>query len=198
MQILKKIFLIALIIGVAFCLKTVLFPTEKVEIPNTVSQEETEKQEQTEQPTVQKPITKDYVSIYFIGQNNNKEEVYKVIKREYNSETDGTKLEHALNILLKGPSIKENSQGIYSEIPKGTKLRSISKNNGKLYIDLSEDFEQGGGTDSLYKRLYQLIKTVNKNTNEDVYLKIEGREADVIGGEGIMINQPLTSNSLDN
>ena len=66
----------------------------------------------------------------------------------------------------------------------------------KVVINLSEDFEQGGGTDGLYKRLYQLIKTANKNTTLDVYLNINGKQVDVIGGEGIMINQPLNEKSL--
>ena len=59
------------------------------------------------------------------------------------------------------------------------------------------DFETGGGTDSLYKRLYQVIKTANRNTNLPVYLYIDGQKAEVIGGEGIMITQPLNDRSLD-
>ena len=195
MEILKKILLIGLIIGSVYCVKTILYPSNPIEIgeinKEPVKNEEVkpEEQEQAKQ--------KEYVQIYFIGQNSNREDVYKIVKREYDKEKDGTKLEYALNILLKGPSAIETSQGIYTEIPKDTKLRSISKINGKLYIDLSEDFELGGGTDGLYKRLYQLIKTVNKNSTENVYLKIEGREVDVIGGEGIMIKQPLSEKSLD-
>ena len=67
----------------------------------------------------------------------------------------------------------------------------------KVIINLNSAFENGGGTDSLYKRLYQLIKTARRNTNKPVYLYIEGNKADVIGGEGIMITQPLNDNSLD-
>ena len=58
-------------------------------------------------------------------------------------------------------------------------------------------FENGGGTDSIYKRLYQLIKTAKRNTDKPVYLYIEGNKAEVIGGEGIMINQPLNEKSLE-
>lgn len=196
MEILKKIVLIILIIGGVYCIKTILYPSAPIEIGDVnkePAQNEEVKPEETEQPNKQK----EYISVYFVGQNTNKEDVYKIVKREYDIEKDGTKLEYALHILLKGPSAIESAQGIYTEIPKETKLRSISKINGKLYIDLSEDFELGGGTDGLYKRLYQLIKTVNKNSSENVYLKIEGRDVDVIGGEGLMINQPLTSHSLD-
>ena len=195
MEVFKKVFLIFLVIGAVFCIKMVLYPSQPVDVSDITNEKDGEKFQQEEQ-TQEVKIPKDTVTIYFIGQNSNKEDVYKIVKREYDSEKDGTKLEYVLNELLRGPLAKESAQGIYTEIPKGTKLRSISKISGKLYIDLSEDFEQGGGTDGLYKRLYQLIKTVNKNTNEDVYLKIEGREVDVIGGEGIMINQPLKPTSL--
>ena len=64
-------------------------------------------------------------------------------------------------------------------------------------IDLSSAFEGGGGTESLYTRLNQLIKTATANTNLPVYLYINGHQADVVGGEGIMIKQPLNERSLD-
>jgi spore germination protein GerM len=63
---------------------------------------------------------------------------------------------------------------------------------------LNSSFVIGGGTESLYKRLYQLIKTVKLNTDLPVYLFIDGQKADVVGGEGIMLSQPLSNSSLDN
>lgn len=196
MDILKKILLIIFLLGAVYCIRTVLMPSNPIEVKPSAVEEPSEPKEEPQQTEQSKP--KEIVSIYFIGQNSKKEDVYKIVKRDFDKETDGTKLDFAINELLKGPTAIEKAQGIYSEIPKDTKLRSISKINGKRYIDLSIEFEQGGGTDGLYKRLYQLIKTVNKNSSEDVYLKIEGREVDVIGGEGIMFTQPLTSKSLDN
>ena len=196
MEILKKILLIILVIASVFAIKTVFYPTTPVDITEINQPQEQTKQEENNEEKENKAV-QEKIYVYFIGQNASKEDVYKIVTRNFDAERDGTKLDYALNTLLKGPNAKESAQGIYTEIPKETKLRSISKINGKLYIDLSQDFEQGGGTDGLYKRLYQLIKTVNKNTTENVYLKIEGREVDVIGGEGIMFQQPLTPHSLD-
>ena len=59
------------------------------------------------------------------------------------------------------------------------------------------DGKAGGGTESTYTRIKQLIKTAKANTNLPVYLYINGRQADVIGGEGIMLKQPLSERSLD-
>ena len=99
--------------------------------------------------------------------------------------------------MIAGPKTDEKAKGVYSEIPAGTRLISINESSDKVIINLSGDFENGGGTDSLYKRLYQIIKTAKQNTTKPVYLYIEGNKADVIGGEGIMITQPLNENSLD-
>lgn len=191
---LQKTGLILLIIGTLVFIKVSFFshpekPAEeqqKVEEPSTQPKEE-----------VNTDVLKSYVSVYFIGQNNNKEEVYKIVKREYSAKTDGTKLRFSIENLLNGPNEGEKAKGIYSEIPQGTKLISLEETPNKIVINLSGDFEQGGGTDGLYKRLYQLIKTSNKNTTLDVYLYINGKQANVIGGEGIMINQPLNTKSLD-
>jgi len=158
-----------------------------------------------EEPQVQIPIAEEeqpvkekvYVNIFFIGQNANKEEVYKAVNREYDEAVDGTKIKFALKSLILGPKQDEIAKGVYSEIPAGTRIISINETSDKVIINLSSAFENGGGTDSVYKRLYQLIKTAKRNTNKPVYLYIEGNKAEVIGGEGIMITQPLDDNSLD-
>lgn len=189
----QKTGLVLLIIGTLACIKLAFFSNYENPTPT----------ESTTEEIVQKPeetnvdVPKSYVTVYFIGQNSNKEEVYKLVKREYHAQENGTKLRFSIENLLKGPNPKEKAKGIYSEIPQGTKLISLNETPDKITINLSSDFEQGGGTDGLYKRLYQLIKTSNKNTALDVYLYINGKQADVIGGEGIMINQPLNSKSLD-
>lgn len=189
----QKIGLVSLVVGSLIGIKVVFFPSAQQE---PVVQEAAQEETAQEPEEIAQDVPKSYVNVYFIGQNSNKEEVYKVVKRIYHGEPDGTKLKYSIENLLRGPSLKEKADGIYSEIPAGTKLISLEETPQKIVINLSGDFEQGGGTDGLYKRLYQLIKTSNKNTTADVYLYINGKQADVIGGEGIMINQPLTEKSL--
>ena len=150
---------------------------------------------QEEEP--KKPVEKVYVNVFFIGQNANKEEVYKAVNREYDETIDGSKIKFALKSLIAGPKADEKAKGVYTEIPSATKIISINETPAEVIINLNSAFEQGGGTESLYKRLYQLIKTVKRNTTKPVYLYIEGNKAEVIGGEGIMITQPLSDSSLD-
>lgn len=149
------------------------------------------------QKTKPEPVEKVYVNVFFIGQNANKEEVYRAVNREYDKDIDGPKIKFAIQSLISGPTAYEKSKGVYSEIPAGTRVISINETADKVVINLNSAFENGGGTDSLYKRLNQLIKTAKRNTNKPVYLYIEGNKAEVIGGEGIMITQPLNENSLD-
>ena len=139
---------------------------------------------------------KEYVPIVFIGKNSAGEEVYKIIKREYDKDVDGAKLRYAITSLILGPKQSEKLEGIYSEVPAGTTILHVYDNEDKVIIDLSSGFVYGAGTESVYKRLFQLIKTVKRNTDKPAYLYIDGKQADVIGGDGIMISQPLSEQSI--
>ncbi len=155
---------------------------------------------ETQQPQAEKPqepVEKTYINVFFIGQNSNKEEVYKAVNREYDKDVDGSKIKFAIQTLIAGPKQNERAKGVYSEIPAGTRIISITETSDKVIINLNSAFETGGGTESIYKRLNQIIKTAKRNTTKPVYLYIEGNKAEVIGGEGIMITQPLSENSLD-
>lgn len=189
----QKAGLAGLIVGTLAFVKIAYFSAPKEVVPEPVVNEQPAKA-----PTedVNTDVPKSYVSVYFLGQNDNNEEVYKVVKRPYSAKS-GTKLKLSIENLLQGPTEKEKAKGIYSEIPQGTKLISLEETPDKVVINLSSDFEQGGGTEGLYKRLYQLIKTSNKNTALNVYLYLNGKQVDVVGGEGIMINQPLNEKSLE-
>lgn len=188
----QKTILIVLIVATAVYIKFAFFSAH-----TSVEQTEEVQEEVVQEPEQEEDVPKSYAMIYFIGQNNNNEEVYKPVKRLYDAKADGSKLSLAIKNLLDGPTSAEKAKGIYSEIPTSTKLLSLKETPEKIIIDLSAQFDQGGGTDGLYKRLYQIIKTANKNSSTPVYLYINGKKAEVIGGEGIMINQPLNEKSLD-
>ena len=141
---------------------------------------------------------KEYVNVYFIGKNEHNEEVYKAVKREYSKDIDGSKIKFAVVSLIRGPKPEEKQHGVYTEVPSGSDIINITEQPDKVVVNLNSAFVTGGGTESLYKRLYQLIKTVRLNSNLPVYLYIDGQRADVVGGEGIMLSQPLSNTSLDN
>lgn len=119
------------------------------------------------------------------------------LNRECDKDVEKSCFAYAIKELIAAPTAWEKSKGLSSEIPAGTKILSIREGDGNIMIDLSSAFEGGGGAESTYTRVKQLIKTAKANTNLPVYLYINGRQADVIGGEGIMIKQPLSERSLD-
>lgn len=119
------------------------------------------------------------------------------INRECDSAVQKSCFKYAIQELIKAPSQWEKSKGLSSEIPSSTKILSIREDSRNILIDLSGDFESGGGAESTYIRIHQLIKTANSNTKLPVYLYINGKQKDVIGGEGVMIRQPLSERSLN-
>lgn len=137
-----------------------------------------------------------FVNVFFTRMTNNKD-VYVAVSRKKPQSFKGSDVEFAVRQLLGGATKYEKSKGVYSEVPSTTKLLSFKETPSKIIVNLSDDFGFGGGGDSLYKRVYQLIKTVNHNTRKPVYLYLNGKQADIIGGEGLMLKQPLRSNSLE-
>ncbi len=166
---------------------------EKVQTED-IKKEDIEVKSQNDENSELKNITGESY-VYFLGIDKSGNSVFKKVKRQVDNDN---KLENAIEQLLKGPSLSEKSLGIYNEIPKGTKLLSIKGSGNDVVVNLSSDFQYGGGADSIYSRMKQLIKTVLVNApGKNVYLYLDGKQADVIGGEGLMITQPLSENSLD-
>ena len=184
----KKVALIILILITIGYVKFAFFSPEKAPISD-VEVSQNEETDVDEEEVKKKEDT--YITVFFIGKNENGEELYRAVKRKYDKTENGQQLSFAVSRLIEGPNQIEREKGIYSEIPTGTKVISVVETDKKAIVNLTSAFDQGGGTVGLYKRLYQLVKTVNKNTKLPVYLYIDNKQADVIGGEGLMINQPL-------
>ena len=146
---------------------------------------------------VQKPENKSAqikkVKIFLLDKNGN----IRGVHRECDTTIVNSCLEYAIKELISSPTKWEKSKGFMSEIPTGTKLLSVRESSGNVKIDLSSDFETGGGAESTYLRVKQLIKTVNTNTSIPAYLYINGKQVNVIGGEGLMLKQPLNEKSLE-
>lgn len=110
------------------------------------------------------------------------------VEREAQSPT----LEDTINELLKGPTKYELAHGVYSEIPADVKLMWVKDEDGKIIVNLTRNFEYGGGTSSIQNRIKQIKLTVDSfNQKKPVYLYLDGKQVEYMGGEGIYIEQPL-------
>lgn len=101
-------------------------------------------------------------------------------------------IKSAILILLKGPLISESKRGIYSEIPNNVDLINVDVSDKKVIVNLTSNFGNGGGFDSVEHRIKQLSATVkNAAPGKAVYLYINGKEVEYLGGDGVYIKQPL-------
>ncbi len=140
-----------------------------------------------------KPKTPTTIKIFICDKSGN----LRSVNRACDPETEKSCFVYAIKELMKAPTSWEKSKGFTSEIPQGTKILSVREAADGIMIDLTSNFETGGGTESTYVRIKQIIKTANANTSKPVYLYLNGKQANVIGGEGIMLKQPLNERSLD-
>ncbi|MGQ9869241.1 GerMN domain-containing protein [Leptodesmis sp.] len=99
------------------------------------------------------------------------------------------RMQAALNQLLAGPVNPDTS----TTIPAGTTLRSVTMKPDGVHIDLSPEFKKGGGSASMIGRVAQVIYTATSSDPEaKVWLSIAGKPLETLGGEGLMLNYPIT------
>jgi germination protein M len=99
----------------------------------------------------------------------------------------------ALEALLEGPDSLEAQHGLSTSIPDGTQLLGLTIDDGVARADLTSEYGSGGGTLSMQTRLAQVVFTLTQfPTVDGVVFSLDGKPIDVLGGEGIIIDQPLT------
>jgi spore germination protein GerM len=104
----------------------------------------------------------------------------------------------ALESLLEGPTEAERSAGVQTQVPDGTQLLGLVVDKGIATVNLTSEYESGGGTASMTMRLGQVVCTLDQFvTVKGVLFRLDGRPVDVLGGEGIVIDHPLNCRSYD-
>jgi len=102
-------------------------------------------------------------------------------------------LEAAFSSLLAGPTEGSGS----TAIPKETKLLGITAEGDEVRVNLSDDFQFGGGSTAMIGRVGQVVYTATAlNPNAKVYLELNGEQIEVLGGEGLELEQPLTRDNF--
>ena len=96
----------------------------------------------------------------------------------------------ALERLLAGVDL---GTGLATQIPAGTDLLGVDIADGIATVDLSGEFQSGGGSLSMRMRVAQVVYTLTQFPNVDGLLfEIDGEPVDSIGGEGIDVSSPQT------
>ena len=99
----------------------------------------------------------------------------------------------AINQLLAGPTAAETAERVItSAVPAGSRLLGLTIDNGVATVDLSSEFESGGGSMSISVRLAQVVYTLTQfPTVQSVLFEIEGRPVTVFSSEGLILDGPV-------
>jgi len=112
-----------------------------------------------------------------------------------NVPTTGDHVLAALAELLNGPTESEAGSvpAISSAIPDDTVLLGATVTDGIATVNLSSEFESGGGTFSMAARLAQVIYTATQFPDiESVVFEFDGEPVTVFSSEGLLLEAPLT------
>lgn len=81
-------------------------------------------------------------------------------------------------------------------IPTQTRLLNLDLTEDGVYVDLSPEFAEGGGSSSMIYRVAQVLYTATSiDPQTPVFLSIEGKPLDdnyPLGGEGLTLDYPTT------
>ncbi|MDX1976986.1 MAG: GerMN domain-containing protein [Pseudanabaenaceae cyanobacterium bins.68] len=84
------------------------------------------------------------------------------------------------------------SPELYSEVPPKTKLLDLSLSGQEIRLNLSQEFTGGGGSASMTRRLAQVLYTATSlDPQAKVFLLVEGKPLQNLGGEGVEVLQPI-------
>ena len=94
--------------------------------------------------------------------------------------------------LVGGPTAAESADGFGTAIPSATRFRDLTIADGVAKVDLSKDFESGGGSLSLSLRLAQVTCTLDQfDSVSGVRFLLDGDLVNVFSGNGIILDKPV-------
>lgn len=98
----------------------------------------------------------------------------------------------AVSALLEGPTAAERAAGVVSAVPSGTRLLGIAIRNGIATVDLTSEYQSGGGSRSMQMRLGQVVYTLTQfPTVQKVRFRLDGTPVNVFSSEGIVLDHPV-------
>ena len=142
-------------------------------------------------PTPQPPGTTTVRAMFFLGSFTDNPGLVPVLREVPETQALGTA---ALTALLAGPNDAELGArpAMYTAIPEGTRLLGLRIEGGVATVNLSREFESGGGSASVLGRLAQVVFTLTQfPTVQGVKFELDGVPVEVFSGEGVVLSEPV-------
>ena len=108
-------------------------------------------------------------------------------------EVGGDSPTYVMETLVAGPTDDEleGTPSISSAIPEATTVLDVEVDGTLVRVDLSEQFDDGGGSFSMFARLAQVVYSLTRSEEVDqVEFLIEGAPVTVFSSEGIALDGP--------
>lgn len=107
---------------------------------------------------------------------------------------DEEPLPKAMAELLSGPK----EAGLSTQIPTGTKILRLQVKKGTAILDFNRKLESyGGGSARVEGMIAQIVYTATEVPGiEKVWIWIEGEKEIVLGGEGLVLDRPLSRSDV--
>ncbi|MBE9168108.1 GerMN domain-containing protein [Pleurocapsales cyanobacterium LEGE 06147] len=110
----------------------------------------------------------------------------------------GAQPEQMIEVAFENLLSKPEERAGTTAIPPGTKLLDLQVDNEGVHVNLSQEFTAGGGSASMTGRLAQVIYTATSlNSQDKVWINVEGKPLEYLGGEGLEIRQPMTRQDFE-
>jgi hypothetical protein len=100
----------------------------------------------------------------------------------------------ALKELLEGPTEAELGArpAMYTTVPEGTRFLGLRIEAGIATVNLSREFESGGGSASVLGRLAQVVYTLTQfPTVDGVRFELDGVPVSTFTGQGVILDSPV-------
>ena len=131
--------------------------------------------------------------VYFLLESLDEEAAGPYLVPVYREASAGVDTVTLMESLLSGPTPDETSgiPAIATAIPEGTEVLNGQVESGVAEIDLSDVYDDGGGSASMFARLAQVVYTLTGLSDvEEVSFAIEGQVVTTFSAEGIELEGP--------
>jgi germination protein M len=166
--------------------ETTLPPTDPGTDATTTTMPPADKPTTSTTTTTAAPQATRFVDVYFVQDGGYATSVATAVPATIDVAAN------AIRALIAGPTPGQQAAGLSSSVPTDTLLLGITIDDGLAKIDLSREFEAGGGSFSMISRLAQVVYTLTQfPTIDEVEFWLDGTPVTVFSAEGLLLEEPV-------